>query len=290
MLQLSFIIRRNHPIIGALVLLMVSHRGANQAIGMDVLTSPTLVALPLEWAAGFDEIVFPIVLAGAFKLAQRGRGGVSLSGGAPAIIRGALGSNEGDSTGGRVGGQGLRWVKEEVVDVGVDTGMEQVPLSGDFLLPSVTKGAFSMGDILALDRFLHNGGTVVADLGYYADILEASESVVYQEMLGKVGVEAGEVVVLSRDSGGSTGAGMKDFSINPFRGVHTALDHRDTAVEDVADVGAGLGVTPLIKVADGVVVGVADIIFRPFTLNDALGVFLITFTFWGIFYCRHVAK
>ena len=53
-------------------------------------------------------------------------------------------------------------------------------------------------------------------------------------------MEAGEVVVFSRDSGGSSGAGVEDFSVNPFRGIHTALDHRDTFIKDVVDVEAGL--------------------------------------------------
>ncbi len=48
-----------------------------------MLMSPTLVALLLEWAAGFDKIVFLTVLAGAFKFMQRGRGGVSPSGAQP---------------------------------------------------------------------------------------------------------------------------------------------------------------------------------------------------------------
>ncbi len=90
MLQLSLIIRRDHTVVRAPVLLMVSRHGANQAVGVDVLTSPTLVTLLLEQAVGFDKVVVSAVFAGALEFSQRGRGGVSLSGGAPAIIRGAL--------------------------------------------------------------------------------------------------------------------------------------------------------------------------------------------------------
>jgi len=35
-------------------------------------------------------------------------------------------------------------------------------------------------------------------------------------MLGKTGVEDGEVVVLSRDAGGSSRMGMEYFSIDPL--------------------------------------------------------------------------
>jgi len=72
---------------------MVSRHGANWAIGVDMLASLTLVALLLEWAASFNEIVFPAILAGAFELVQRGRWWVSPGGGAPAIVRGALGGD-----------------------------------------------------------------------------------------------------------------------------------------------------------------------------------------------------
>jgi len=65
------------------------------------------------------------------------------------------------------------------VDVGVDVGLKQVPLSGYLLLPCAMKGTFSTGNILVLDGFLHYGGTVVTDLGYYADILEPSKSIVH---------------------------------------------------------------------------------------------------------------
>ncbi len=90
-------------------------------------------------------------------------------------------------------------------------------------------------------------------------------------------MEAGEVVIFFRDSGGSSGAGMEDFSINPFRGIHAPLDHGDTFVEGVADVGAGLGVTPLVEVADRVVVGVGDVILCPVMLDNALGILFIAF-------------
>jgi len=94
-----------------------------------------------------------------------------------------------------------------------------------------------------------------------------------------VRVETGEVVIFTRDSGGSSWPSMEDFSIDPLRGVHTSLDHRDTSTEDVADVGAGLGATPPIKVADRVVVGVGNVVFYPVSLDDAVGVFLIAIIF-----------
>ncbi len=145
------------------------------------------------------------------------------------------------------------------MDVGVDTGMEQVALAGDFLLPSVAEGSFSVGEDLTLDPFsvgedlmldpfLYDRGPVLADLGYNPDVFEAGESVVYEETLGQMGVEGGEVIVLSWDARGSSRAGMEYFSIDPLGGVDTALDHGDLPVEGIADVGAGLGATPLVKV------------------------------------------
>ncbi len=56
------------------------------------------------------------------------------------------------------------------------------------------------------------------------------------------------------------------------------------------DVGAGLGVTLLIEVGDGVVVGVGYVILSPVTLNDAAGVFFIVITFWSIFYCPNMTE
>ncbi len=109
-------------------------------------------------------------------------------------------------------------------------------------------------------------------------------------MLGKVGVEAGEVIVLSRDSRGSGRAGVEDLSIDPLGGLYTALDHGDTFVEDVVNVGAGLGVTLPVKVANWVVVGVADVVFCPVALDDAVGVLLIAIIFWGIFYCHYATE
>ncbi len=55
-----------------------------------MLMAPTLVALCLKQAPGFDEVVFPTVLTGTFELMQRGRRGVSLCSRAPTVIRGAL--------------------------------------------------------------------------------------------------------------------------------------------------------------------------------------------------------
>ncbi len=54
-----------------------------------------------------------------------------------------------------------------------------MPLSRDLLLPSLVKSAFSVGNILALEGFLHNGGTVAADFSYNTDVLKAGKSVVY---------------------------------------------------------------------------------------------------------------
>ena len=88
--------------------------------------SPTLMTLLLKWAVGLNEVVLPTVLTGAFELSQGDRRGVSPRSGAPAIIRGALGGDKGDSTGGGIRGWRLAWVKEEVVDAGVDVGVEQV--------------------------------------------------------------------------------------------------------------------------------------------------------------------
>ncbi len=105
-----------------------------------------------------------------------------------------------------------------------------------------------------------------------------------------MGVEAGEVIILSRDSRGSSGVGVEDFFIDPLGGLHTTLDHGDTFIEDVANVGAGLGATPLIEVADRVVVGVGDVILYPFMLDDAAGVLFVAIIFQGIFYCHHVTK
>ncbi len=53
------------------------------------------------------------------------------------------------------------------------------------------------------------------------------------------------------------------------------------------DVGAGLGVTPLIEVGDGVVVRVGDIILSPVMLENAMRVIV---TFWGIFYLHNTCK
>ena len=68
---------------------MVGLDCADWAVGVNVLTFPALVALPLEWAACFDEVVVTAVLAGALEFTQGGRGGVGPGGGAPAIV-GAL--------------------------------------------------------------------------------------------------------------------------------------------------------------------------------------------------------
>ncbi len=65
------------------------------------------------------------------------------------------------------------------MDVRVDAGMEQVSLGGDFLLPSAVKSAFSLGNVLVLDGFLYDRGTVVANLSYNTDILKAGKGAVY---------------------------------------------------------------------------------------------------------------
>ncbi len=76
---------------------MVSFSSADGAIGVDMFMSPALVALALEGALGFNEVVLPTILTGTFELLGRGRRGVSPSGRAPAIISGALGGDKGDS-------------------------------------------------------------------------------------------------------------------------------------------------------------------------------------------------
>ncbi len=63
MLQLSLVIRRDHTILGAPILLMISGSCTDWAVGVDMLTSPTLVTLLLKWAAGLDKVVFPTILA-----------------------------------------------------------------------------------------------------------------------------------------------------------------------------------------------------------------------------------
>jgi|SRR5216683_2030682 len=98
-------------------------------------------------------------------------------------------------------------------------------------------------------------------------------------MLSEMGVVGGEVIILSRDARGSSRAGMEDFSVDSLRGVYTALDHRDASIENIVDVGAGLGVSPLVEVGDGVVVGVHNIILYPILLNDAMGVLFVAITF-----------
>jgi len=57
------------------------------------------------------------------------------------------------------------------------------------------------------------------------------------------------------------------------------LDYRNSLIEDVADVGAGLGATLLVKVGDGVVVRVGNIVFCPVTLDNATGVLFIIIAF-----------
>ena len=65
-------------------------------------------------------------------------------------------------------------------------------------------------------------------------------------------MEGGEVIVLARDSGAGSGACMEDFSVYPLRGVHISLDHRHLPIKGIADVGASLGASPLVKVAHSV--------------------------------------
>jgi len=158
---------------------MVDCHSANWAIGMDVLMALALVTLLLKWAAGLNEVVFPTVFAGAFKLSQGGRRGVCLHSRAPSIITGALGGNKGDSRGKGVREWGLDRVKEEMVDAGVDTGTEQMPLTRYLLFPSTAKGSLSSGNILALNGLLYYRGSVMANLSYDTNVLKASEGIVY---------------------------------------------------------------------------------------------------------------
>ncbi len=103
-------------------------------------------------------------------------------------------------------------------------------------------------------------------------------------------MKGGEVIVLSRDARGSSGVGMEDLSIDPLQWFYTSLDHRDLAVEGVADIGAGLGASPLVKVGNGVVVGVGDIVLGPVVLENATRVILVVITFQGIFYLHYLCK
>ncbi len=80
----------------------------------------------------------------------------------------------------------------------------------------MVEGPFSMGKNPMLDAFLYDRGLVAADLGYNSDILEAGESVVHEETLGKMGVEGCKIVVLSWDAWGSSGAGVEYLSIDPL--------------------------------------------------------------------------
>ncbi|SRR6266851_5166254 len=105
-----------------------------------------------------------------------------------------------------------------------------------------------------------------------------------------MGVEGEEVIVHSRDARGSSGTSVEDFSVDPLSGIHTALDHGDAFIEDVADVGTGLGASKLIKVGDGVVVRVSQVIFCPVMLDDAVRVFLIAVRVQGIFYHHNATK
>ncbi len=131
---------------------------------------------------------------------------------------------------------------------------------------------------------------VAANFGDYTDVLKSGEGVVYEETLGEMGVEAAEVIVLARDSGGGCGPSVEDLSINPFRRVDTALNYGDLSVEGVADVGAGLRASPLVKVRNRVVVGVGDVILHPVTLEHTTGVLFVVAFFQGIFYCRNTTQ
>ncbi len=123
------------------------------------------------------------------------------------------------------------------MDAGVDVGAEQVALARDFLFLSMAEGPFSVGKNPVLDPFLYDRGPVVANLGYNSDVFEAGKSVVYEEMLAEMGVEGGEIIILSWDAWGSSGAGVEYFSVDPLQGVDTALDHGDLPIEGIADVG-----------------------------------------------------
>jgi len=109
-------------------------------------------------------------------------------------------------------------------------------------------------------------------------------------MLGKTGVEGGKVIVLARDSRAGCRPSVEDFSIDPFCRIDASLDHRDLSVEGVADVGAGLGAAPLVKIGYGVVVAVGDVVLHPVALEHTTGVFFVIIFFQGIFYCRNAAQ
>jgi len=68
------------------------------------------------------------------------------------------------------------------------------------------------------------------------------------------------------------------------------LNHRDAFIEDVVDIGTGLGAAKLVEVGDGVVVRVGGVILRPVTLDYGAGVLFVIVRLQGIFYCRYTTE
>jgi len=89
-----------------------------------------------------------------------------------------LRGNKGDARARGVGRQGLARIKEKMMDMGVDAGVEQI-FTKEFLLSSTTESSLSTGNILVLDGFLYDRGMVLGDFSNDTNVLEASEGVVY---------------------------------------------------------------------------------------------------------------
>ena len=65
------------------------------------------------------------------------------------------------------------------MDMGVDTGVEQMTLTRDFLLSSSVESAFCAGKVLTLDELFYDQGAIVRDFSHDTDILKSSEGIVY---------------------------------------------------------------------------------------------------------------
>jgi hypothetical protein len=59
------------------------------------------------------------------------------------------------------------------------------------------------------------------------------------------------------------GAWVEDIAIDSHHGMHTALDHQDTILKDIADVATDLLFTHVVKVCDRVVVTIVGVIVLP---------------------------
>ncbi len=97
---------------------MVSFSGADRAVEVDVDVSPALVALALEGAPGFNEVVLPAVLAGTFELSEGGRRGLAQVAGpqpssaGPWEVTRVIPKSEGLGEGGAEGSRSRWWIRE----------------------------------------------------------------------------------------------------------------------------------------------------------------------------------